>query len=111
MEEEIIKLIANYGVVGLLFYVAIKDFFAYLSKKKTDEKEKSPAHPLCHKVIELSALFESSNKMQAEKDAIIHNGLNSNANAIKDLSKALADNTTSIAVLNATINERLPKKQ
>lgn len=110
MDQEIIKLIANYGVVGLLFYVSIKDFFAYLGKRKLEEKEKSPSHPLCPKVIELSALFESASKMQAEKDAIIHNGLNTNANAIKDVSKALEQNTLTIAKLSTIIDERIPKK-
>jgi len=110
MEKEIIQLIGNYGIVGLLFYVSIKDFFAYLGKKK--EKQINPiGHPLCREVIELSALFESSNKMQSEKDAIIHNGLNSNANAIKDIYSVLSQNTIAIKELQTIINERIPKKQ
>lgn len=33
MSESIIQIIGNYGVVGLLFYIAIKEFFVFLGKK------------------------------------------------------------------------------
>ena len=37
MEEAIAQLIANYGVVGLILYFAIKEFFSYLNKNKIAE--------------------------------------------------------------------------
>lgn len=33
MEENILQLVGNYGVLGLLCYFAIKEFFAWLPKK------------------------------------------------------------------------------
>lgn len=37
MEPEIITFIGNYGVVGLILYFFIKEFFSYLNKNKVAE--------------------------------------------------------------------------
>jgi hypothetical protein len=39
MEQEILQFIGNYGVLGLLCYFSIKEFFNWLGKNKTNEKD------------------------------------------------------------------------
>jgi len=75
-------------------------------KKDNGKKHETP----CPKLVEVSTLFGAHEKMQTETMATIHNGLNTNANAVKDISEALKKNTTAVAVLTAIINERIPSK-
>lgn len=45
MENEVIKLIGQYGIVGLLFYFSIKEFFNYIKGRKENGKdEKQDTH-------------------------------------------------------------------
>lgn len=117
MTPEYIELGAT-AVVAVVAFKAIEKAIQEVMKtlrKKDEIEEKRDAisqrqHPLCPEIISLSALFKSHEEVQKESFATIHNGLNTNANAIKDITSALARNTTAIEVLTAIINERIPKK-
>jgi hypothetical protein len=105
MEQEILQFIGNYGILGLLAYFSIKEFFNWLGKGN----EKSKKDDKNERLIKVETLFTEHCKVQGESFATVHNGLNSNANAIKDISNALQKNTEAIAVLTTMINERIPK--
>jgi hypothetical protein len=61
-------------------------------------------------IITLQILFQQHEKMQAETMGVIHNGLNTNGNAIKDVANALHELDKTVATLRATIEERIPQK-
>ena len=102
----------EYLQLGATAVVAIAGFKALeyvtaLAFKKNGKTE----HLLCPQVISLSALFEAAEKGRTEKDAIIHNGLNTNANAVKELASELNKNTIAIEKIATIIDERIPRKQ
>jgi len=39
MTEQISNIIGNYGALGLVFYLFVKEFFGYLNKNKGDTKK------------------------------------------------------------------------
>lgn len=111
--ESIILKVFEYGTTAGVAIVAFWTIQRVFSGKKINENNKNGStnnHPLCREIIELQAIFSGHEKLQTETMASIHNGLNSNANAIKDITNALNENTKQIAVLTAVIEERLPKK-
>ena len=118
MEVDIVQLVGNYGVVGIILYLFIKEFFAYLNKTKVADTlkdanadKKHDTDEVAHKLDntqevrlgKLETLYEEHCKVQSETLATIHNGLNSNA-------KALVDNTKELVRLSTIIEERIPKK-
>jgi hypothetical protein len=117
MDQQILQLGATAVVAIVAFKViekAISEVMKTLRKKDESEQKRDEIalkHPLCAEIISLSALFKSHEEVQKETFATIHNGLNTNAGAIKEIAYALGENTKAIAVLTAIINERIPKKQ
>jgi hypothetical protein len=125
MEKEVFTILSQAGTAGIMgliiivyFYFKDKDEARKLIKKDNQRSNKTEevAEDLREenkieekRLIKVETLFEEHCKVQAESLACIHNGLNSNANAIKDLAKGLADNTKELAVLNKTIELKFPK--
>jgi len=121
---DLTQILLQAGISGLMALVIIA-YWYFDSKKKretliikdddrkddTDEVARELNDKQEVRLTKIETLYEEHCKVQSEALACIHNGLNSNTNAIKDLAKSLSDNTTAIAVLTAIINERIPKKQ
>lgn len=98
--------ITNLGSeVSVLFLMAViilatERFFKWFFQTYARPKKESippPTHPLCQQIISLSALFEAHEKSQAEQQAVVHNGLNTNAIAnIKSINTNLIANCKSL---------------
>lgn len=120
---DLTQILLQAGISGLMAIVIIA-YWYFDSKKKRealvikDDEKKDGTDEMArelnsHQEVRLAkveTLYEEHCKVQTEALACIHNGLNTNANAIKDLAKAITDNSKEIAVLTAIINERIPKK-
>ena len=105
--------------VALLIVVLViagMKFVEWISPQKNKEKNgvlklhESPCGPL----IQITTMFDSFAKAQTETMANIHNGLNSNARAVKEIETRFGDEMTAmgkeITRLATIIEERIPKK-
>ena len=130
MTPDILSILANAGsagIVGLMFIAYL--YFDSKKKRQTlvikDDQRKGDADHVAgelrrenyeegKRIDRVDTLFEEHCKVQGETLALIHNGLNSNAKAVLDLSKELSmfktEVSKEITKLATIIEERIPKK-
>ena len=130
MTPDILSILANAGsagIVGLMFIAYL--YFDSKKKRQTliikdDERKDDTDHVSAElkrenyeegkRIDRVDTLFEEHCKVQGETLSLIHNGLNSNAKAVLDLSKELSFFKTEvlkeITKLATIIEERIPKK-
>lgn len=130
MTPDILSILANAGsagIVGLMFLAYL--YFDSKKKRQTliikDDERKSSADDVAgelkrenyeegKRIDRVDTLFEEHCKVQGETLALIHNGLNSNAKAVLDISKELSAFKTEVSKeitkLATIIEERIPKK-
>ena len=130
MTPDILSILANAGsagIVGLMFIAYL--YFDSKKKRQTliikdDERKDDTDHVSAElkrenyeegkRIDRVDTLFEEHCKVQGETLSLIHNGLNSNAKAVLDLSKELSffktEVSKEITKLATIIEERIPKK-
>lgn len=113
------------GATGGLFAFFIFQYFQTVKKAQTlvikDDQRSGKTDDVAEtlkqentkeneRLAVIETLFREHCSVQAESFATIHNGLNTQANAIKDLVKAVQDLKIEVSNLGVLFNERVPKK-
>jgi len=125
MEQTVLTILSQAGTSGIVALIVIA-YMYFDSKKKSQslivkddqrsDKTEDVAFELKkenekenERLYRVEFMFQEHCKTQTEAFATIHNGLNTQANAIKDLSKILSENTKELAVINKTIELTIKK--
>ena len=103
MTSEVIQLIGNYGVVGLIFYLFIKEFFSYLNRNKNvgvySGKQDHELSMLTGRMVNVEELVE-----EIRGNHLVH--LNAKVDSIIS---DVAEVKLELTKFSTILEERLPK--
>ena len=123
MTTDFFSLIGNYGAVGLLFAFFIWQYFRERSKadtlKSTEKVKKTDvdqvARELSQKqeieICNLGTILQGHMKSNEESFGVIHNGLNTYNQTLKDMNVTLQNYRVMVEKLSVIIEERMPKRK